>query len=138
MNTVSYEMAQKAIAAAIAKANEIGSPSSVAVIDHGRELVGFARMDGALLASVVISQSKAYTARSLNSATKDVGTWAQPGAPLYGLETAHLSAGKGLIIFAGGVPITVNGEVIGAIGVAGGSPDQDHEVAAAGASALEK
>jgi uncharacterized protein GlcG (DUF336 family) len=49
-----------------------------------------------------------------------------------------MSAGKGLIIFGGGVPITVNGEVIGAIGVAGGSPDQDHEVAAAGAAALEK
>jgi uncharacterized protein GlcG (DUF336 family) len=138
MNTVSHEMAEKAIAAAIAKAKEIGSPSSIAVIDHGRELVSFARMDGALLASVVISQSKAYTARSLNSATKDVGTWAQPGSPLYGLEVAHLSAGKGLIIFAGGVPITVNGEVIGAVGVAGGSPDQDHEVAAAGAAALEK
>jgi uncharacterized protein GlcG (DUF336 family) len=138
MNTVSHEMAEKAIAAAIAKAKEIGSPSSIAVIDHGRELVSFARMDGALLASVVISQSKAYTARSLNSATKDVGTWAQPGSPLYGLEVAHLSAGKGLIIFAGGVPITVNGEVIGAVGVAGGSPDQDHEVAAAGAAVLEK
>jgi uncharacterized protein GlcG (DUF336 family) len=137
MNTVTYEMAQKAIAAALAKAKELGSPSSIAVIDHGRALVGFVRMDGALLASIDISQSKAYTARSLNSSTKDVGSWSQPGAPLYGLETAHLSAGRALIIFAGGVPITVKGEVVGAIGVAGGSPDQDHEVATVGAAALD-
>ena len=51
MSTVTYEMAQKAIAAALAKAEEIGSPSSIAVVDTGRELVAFARMDGALLAS---------------------------------------------------------------------------------------
>lgn len=136
MSTVSYEMAQKAISAALAKAKEIGSPSSIAVIDSGRELVSFARMDGALLASVAISQAKAYTARSLNSATKDVADWVQPGGPLYGLETAHLSVGRALVVFGGGVPITVNGEVVGAVGVAGGSVDQDHEVAAAGAAAL--
>ena len=136
MSTVSYDQGVAAIAAAIAKAEEIGSPSSIAVIDTGRELVSFARMDGALLASVAISQAKAYTARSLNSATKDVSGWAQPGGPLYGIETAHLAAGRALVTFGGGVPIVVDGEVVGAIGVAGGSPDQDHEVASAGAAAL--
>ncbi|MHB8796412.1 MAG: GlcG/HbpS family heme-binding protein [Candidatus Nanopelagicales bacterium] len=136
MSTVTYGMAEKAIAAGLAKAEEMGSPSSIAVIDSGRELVAFARMDGALLASAEISQAKAYTARSLNSATKDVGGWAQPGGPLYGLETAHLSAGRALVTFGGGVPITVDGEVVGAVGVAGGSPDQDHEVASAGAPSL--
>jgi uncharacterized protein GlcG (DUF336 family) len=136
MSTVSYDQGVAAIAAAIAKAEEIGSPSSIAVIDTGRELVSFARMDGALLASVAISQAKAYTARSLNSATKDVSGWAQPGGPLYGIETAHLAAGRALVTFGGGVPVVVDGEVVGAIGVAGGSPDQDHEVASAGAAAL--
>lgn len=72
MSNVNLEMAQKALAAAIAKAEEIGSPSSVAIIDSGRELVAFGRMNGALLASAEISQAKAYTARSLNSATQDV------------------------------------------------------------------
>jgi uncharacterized protein GlcG (DUF336 family) len=138
MSTVNYEMAQSALKAALAKASELGSPSSIAVVDSGRELVAFARMDGALLASAIISQSKAYTARSLNSATKDIAGWVQPGGPLFGLETAHLSAGRALIVFGGGVPITVNGEVIGAIGVAGGSPDQDHEVATAGVAALSR
>lgn len=136
MSNVNLEMAQKVLAAAIAKAEEIGSPSSVAIIDSGRELVAFGRMNGAVLASAEISQAKAYTARSLNSATQDVSGWAQPGGPLYGIETAHLSAGRALITFGGGVPITAGGEVIGAIGVAGGSPDQDHEVASAGANAL--
>jgi len=136
MSNVNLEMAQKALAAAIAKAEEIGSPSSVAIIDSGRELVAFGRMNGALLASVEISQAKAYTARSVNSATKDVGAWAQPGGPLYGIETAHMAAGRALVTFGGGVPITVGGEVIGAVGVAGGSPDQDHEVASAGANSL--
>lgn len=136
MSTVSYDQGVAALAAAIAKAEEIGSPSSIAVIDSGRELVAFARMDRALLASVAISQAKAYTARSLNSATKDVSGWAQPGGPLYGIETAHLAAGRALVTFGGGVPIVVDGEVVGAIGVAGGSPDQDHEVASAGAAAL--
>lgn len=136
MTTVSYDQGVAAVRAAIAKAEEIGSPSSIAVIDSGRELVAFARMDQALLASVAISQAKAYTARSLNAATKDVSGYAQPGGPLYGIETAHLAAGRALVTFGGGVPIVVDGEVVGAIGVAGGSPDQDHEVAAAGAAAL--
>lgn len=135
MSNVTLAMAQKALAAAIAKAEEIGSPSSIAVIDSGRELVGFARMDGALLASAEISQAKAYTARSFNSATQDWGQYAQPGAPLYGLEVTHLAVGKPLVTFGGGVPITVDGEVIGAVGVAGGYPDQDHEIASAGAAA---
>ena len=93
-------------------------------------------MNGALLASAEISQAKAYTARSLNSATQDVSAWAQPGGPLYGIETAHMAAGRSLVTFGGGVPITVGGEIIGAVGVAGGSPDQDHEIASAGANSL--
>lgn len=137
MAFLSHVQAQKALEASLGKAEEIGSPSSIAVIDAGRELVAFGRMDGALLASVAISQAKAYTARSLNAATKDVGELAQPGAPLYGLHTAHLAAGRALVTFAGGVPITVDGEIVGAVGVAGGTPDQDHEVASAGAAALE-
>jgi uncharacterized protein GlcG (DUF336 family) len=136
MSNVTYEMAQKALAAALAKAEEIGSPSSIAIVDSGRELVAFGRMDGALLASAEISQAKAYTARSLNTATKDVSGWVQPGGPLYGIETAHMAAGRALVTFGGGVPITVGGEVVGGIGVAGGTVDQDHEVAAAGAAAL--
>lgn len=135
MTTLTLQAAQSALEGALAKAREIGSPSSVAVIDAGRELLAFARMDGALLASAEISQAKAYTARSLDCATRDVDTASQPGGPLYGLQTAHLAAGRSLVTFGGGVPIIVGEDVLGAIGVAGGTPDQDHEIAAAGAEA---
>ena len=136
MSTLTLEAGQAALQAALAKAREIGSPSSVAVLDGGRELLAFARMDEALLASAEISQAKAYTARSLNCATKDVDVATQPGGPLFGLQTSHLAAGRALVTFGGGVPITLDGAIVGAIGVAGGSPDQDHEVAAAGAAAV--
>ncbi len=132
---LSLEQARRVLDAAIAKAEELGSPSSIAVVDGGRELVAFARQDGALLASTEISQNKAYTARSLNMATKDVGPLTQPGQPLFGLETTHQ---RPLVSFGGGRPLAVGDEVVGAIGVAGGTVDQDDEVASAGAAALGK
>lgn len=136
MSTLTLAHAQSALDASLAKAAEIGSPSSIAVLDSGRELLAFARMDGALLASPAISQAKAYTAASLGCDTRDVEGLAQPGGALFGINTAHLAVGRALITFGGGVLVTVNGDVVGAIGVAGGSPDQDHEIAAAGAAAL--
>jgi uncharacterized protein GlcG (DUF336 family) len=134
MSDLTYEQARSVIDAALARARELGSPSSVAVVDGGRELLAFARQNGALLASAQISQAKAYTSRSLNMATKDIGALTQPGQPLYGLETAH-RAGP-FITFGGGRPIEIGGVVVGAIGVAGGSPDDDDAVAAAGAAAV--
>lgn len=136
MGSLSLNQAKTALEACLAKAEEIGSPSSVAVIDDGRELLAFARMDDALLASAAISQAKAYTARSLSCDTRDVTELAQPGGALFGLHTAHLAVGRTLITFGGGVLVTVDGKPVGAIGVAGGSPDQDHEIAAAGAASL--
>lgn len=136
MTSLTLQQAQQALEAGLAKAREIGSPSSIAVMDAGRELLAFARMDEALLASAEISQAKAYTARSMNSATKDMSDLVQPGGPLFGLETAHLAAGRTLVTFGGGVPITREGQVVGAVGVAGGSPDQDHEIASAAADAV--
>lgn len=132
---LSLEQARRVLDAAIAKAEELGSPSSIAVVDAGRELVAFARQDGALLASTEISQNKAYTARSLNMATKDVGPLTQPGQPLFGLETTHQ---RPLVSFGGGRPLAVGDEIVGAVGVAGGTVDQDDEVASAGAAALGK
>ncbi len=126
--------ARKAIEAGLAKAGEIGSPSSIAVVDGGRNLVAFQRMDGALLASIEISQAKAYTARSLNMKTGDVTQYVQPGGPFYGMETSHRQP---LVVFGGGQPITVGGEVVGAVGVAGGSVDDDESVAAAAAEAAQ-
>lgn len=130
---LSYALASTAIEAALAKAAEIGSPSSIAVLDAGRELLAFARMDDALLASAEIAQAKAYTARSMNMPTADIGPLTQPGQPLFGLEHTHH---RPMVSFAGGLPLQVGGEIVGAIGVAGGTVDQDAEIAAAGAAAV--
>jgi len=136
MASLTLTQARSVLEASLAKAQEIGSASSIAVIDDGRELLVFARMDGALLASAAISQAKAYTSRSFGCDTKDIEGAAQPGGALFGIQTAHLAVGKALITFGGGVLVTVDGQPAGAVGVAGGTPEQDHEVAAAGAAAL--
>lgn len=117
-----------AIAAGVKKATELGSPSSISVVDSGRNLIGFLRMDGALLASIEISQAKAYTARSLNMKTGDVTQYVQPGGPYYGMETSHRQA---LVVFAGGLPVTSGDSGIGAVGVAGGTLENDVAVAEA-------
>lgn len=133
MARLTYEQARRVLDAALTKADEIGSPSSIAIVDGGRELLAFARQDDALLASTEIAQGKAYTARSLNMATRDIGPLTQPGQPLYGLETTHA---RPLVSFAGGRPLTSGDEVVGGIGVAGGTVDQDDEIAAVGAAVL--
>lgn len=131
--TVSYEEAGRVLAAALARAAESGSASCVAILDAGRNLVAFARQDGAILAAVEVSQAKAYTAASLAMPTADLAGAVQPGGPFYGLAGSH---GRPYIPFGGGLPLHRDGRLVGAIGVGGGSPDQDADIAAAGAGSL--
>lgn len=133
MASLTQAQAERAVAAALAKATEFGVPSSVTIVDAGRELLAFARQDGALLASIEISQNKAYTARSMNMATRDIGPLTQPGQPLFGLETSH---GRPLISFGGGRVLKIGDEIVGAVGVAGGMVDQDDAAAEAAAASL--
>lgn len=128
MGNLTAAQAQKALAAGVAKAQEINSPSSIAIVDSGRNLLGFLRMESALLASIEISQRKAYTARSLNMRTGDIMPLVQPGAPLYGMDTGHVPP---FIVFGGGIPVELDGVVIGAVGVAGGMVPDDEAVAVA-------
>jgi len=132
MAKLTVDEIQAALAAGVAKAREIKSPSSIAIVDEGRNLLGFVRMDGALLASIEISKAKAYTARSLNMKTGDVMPLVQPGAVLYGMDKGHQPP---LIVFGGGQPILRGGDVVGAVGVAGGMVPDDEAVAAAVAKA---
>ena len=134
MTEISHAMALKGIEAGIAKAKEIGSPSSIAIIDSGRNLIGFCRMDGALLASIEISQGKAYTARSLNMKTGDVTEHAQPGGAFFGVEVSHRTP---MVVFGGGQPVSLNGEIVGAVGVAGGMIPDDEAIAEAVADAIQ-
>lgn len=133
MESINLSKAQAVVAAAQAKAEEIGVPMDIAVVDAGNNLTAFARMDNAWLGSIDIAQNKAYTARAFDMSTKDLAPLCQSGEPLFGI---HASNQGRLIVFAGGIPLKQGDEVIGAIGVSGGSVEQDHEVAEAGVAAL--
>lgn len=127
------ESALHVIESARRAAEAIGVAMNIAVVDEGNNLVAFQRMDGAWLGSIDIAQGKAYTARALNMSTKDLAPLCQPGKSLFGI---HASNDGRLIIFPGGIPLERGGEVVGAIGVSGGSVEQDQEVAEAGAEAF--
>ncbi|MBD2160076.1 heme-binding protein [Limnothrix sp. FACHB-881] len=125
--------ARRVIAAAEQKAIELGQPMNIAVADGGGNLVSHVRMDGAWIGSIDISINKAYTSRAFDIATKDLAEHSQSGGQFFGI---HASNGGRIMIFAGGIPLYRDGQVVGAIGVSGGSGEQDHAVAAAGAAAF--
>jgi uncharacterized protein GlcG (DUF336 family) len=123
--------ARRVIAAAEAKAREIGQPMNIAVVDAGGNLVSLVRMDGAWIGSIDISINKAFTARAFDLETAQLAENSQPGQQFFGI---HASNHGRIMIFAGGIPLQQNGSVVGATGVGGGSGDQDQAVATAGAS----
>lgn len=130
---ITLEDARRVISAAEQKANEIGQPMNVAVMDAGRNLKAFARQENAWLGSIDIAIDKAFTSASFRMQTQDIAGMAQSGQPLFGIHTTNDAR---VVIFGGGIPLEQNGETVGAIGVSGGSVDQDQQVAEAGAAAL--
>jgi uncharacterized protein GlcG (DUF336 family) len=125
--------ARRIIAAAQKKAQEIGQPMNVAVVDGGGNLLAFERMENAWLGSIDISIKKAWTSRAFDIATGDLAKHSQSGNQFFGI---HVSNDGKVMIFAGGVPLKKNGQVIGGLGISGGSGQQDQAVADAGAAAL--
>jgi len=132
-HTVTLVEARTIIAAATAKAEEIGQPMNIAVVCAGGHLLAFERMQGAWIGSVDIAQKKAWTSRAFDIETGTLGTLSQSGDQFFGINASN--DGK-VMIFAGGVPLLRDGKVIGAIGVSGGLGAQDQAVAEAGAKAL--
>ena len=133
MDEITLAQADAAVAAAIAKAEQIGAKMNIAVVDGGANLKRFARMEGAWLGSIDISIRKARTARFFDMNSGQIGELSQPGGSLFGIEHSN----GGLITFPGGVPIRgKSGVVIGAIGVSGSTVENDHAVAEAGAAAV--
>lgn len=122
------------IEAAQEKAEEIDVPMCIAVVDSGTNLVGFRRMDGAILASITIAQDKGYSAVAMEMPTHELAEVAQPNESVFGINTTNDNR---LIIFGGGLPLVDDGELVGAIGVSGGSPEEDVIVAEAGVEAFE-
>lgn len=130
--SISSEAAQKAIAAAEAKAREIGVPMCIAVCDESGVLKAFSRMDGGALLSIQIAQDKAYTAVGFGMATHDWYPFIKDDGPL----ALGIPKVDRLIIFGGGYPIKAGGAIVGGIGVSGGHYTQDQVVAEAGLAAL--
>jgi uncharacterized protein GlcG (DUF336 family) len=131
---VTLEDSRGIIAAAERKAKELGQPMNIAVADGGGNLIAHVRMDDAWMGSIDISIKKAFTARAFDISTKDLAKYSQSGGQFFGI---HASNEGRVMIFAGGIPLKRNGKVVGAIGVSGGSGEQDHAVAEAGAKAFE-
>jgi len=130
---VTLKDAKRVIAAAEIKAAAIGQPMNIAVADAGGNLVAHVRMDGAWIGSIDISIKKAFTSRAFDIATRDLAQHCQSGSQFFGI---HASNDGRIMIFAGGIPLKRNDKVVGAIGVSGGSGEQDHAVAEAGAAAF--
>lgn len=133
IQNITLEGAMKVLMAAQGKAEEIGVPMCMAVCDVGGNLVATIRMDGAPLIPLEVSRDKAWTVVGFNGLpTKQ--WWGMIGDQP---ELVHgLVKVPRLMPFGGGVPLKVNGELVGAIGVSGGSSEEDHVCATAGAAAL--
>src|SRR5579863_1715482 len=127
-HSISYELAQKMVDAAMAKARQLGVCENVAVLDDGGNLKAFGRMDGAPVLCIEMAQNKAYTAL-LGVSTQEFFDFIQRDPSLLaGIPTLSRVAAWG-----GGFPIKVNGEVIGAIGVSG-APTVQNDIDCASAA----
>ena len=132
---ISAEQALNAVLVAKKKAEESNVLVNIAVVDAGANLKAFLRMDESYLGSIDVAIKKAETARYFNIDTGKLGELTQPGGIIYNIEHSN----GGLITFPGGIPIKdKNGKIIGAIGVSGGTIEQDREIATIGAKSVLK
>lgn len=131
--TLSYVGARTALEAAVDRATELGVPVNIAVCDNGGHPLAFARMDGAALLSGSIATDKAWSVAAFSGLP--TGRWFDLVRDQPALREGIVQRDR-LVIFGGGVPIQVDGQRVGAIGVSGGTAEQDEEVASAGAAAL--
>jgi len=116
-----------------AEAKVVGVPMVLSVCDDGANLIALERMDGALLASLKIAPNKAKTAVALQTSTDNLAAPSAPGGSLFGL-----GSDPEVIIFGGGFPLKKDGAIVGAVGVSGGSVEEDMTVARAGVACFEK
>jgi uncharacterized protein GlcG (DUF336 family) len=133
IETVTLEDARRVIAAGEQEAASQGQPMNIAVVDAGGVLVAHIRQDGAWIGSVDVAINKAFSARAFDVSTQALGENAQPGGQFYGIQDSNHGR---IMIFGGGVPLMSGDAVVGAVGVSGGTGEQDQAVAAAAAGAL--
>jgi uncharacterized protein GlcG (DUF336 family) len=133
ITSLSLADARQIIAAGEKKAQELGIPYNLAVVDVGGNLIAHIRMDGAWLGSIDIAIHKAFTARAFDMSTADLSTMAQSGKPLFGINSTNHER---VVIFAGGMPVKRGDNVIGGVGASGGTVDQDQKVVDAAVAAF--
>ena len=131
-NNLSLEKARKIIRAGEKKAKEMNLSAVFAVVNSEGNLIIEERMDNAILVSVEVAYKKAYTAAALKLNTQDLTALVQPGAMFYGLQSDPK-----YIVFGGGMLLKVDGKIVGAVGVSGGSAQEDMEIARACVKAFE-
>ncbi len=133
VQTMTYAAGRAAVDAALERAAEMGVAVNVAVTDPSGALLAFARMDGAPLLSSGIAQDKAWTVSAFNGVATHEFFGLIEDEPALREGIVHRDR---LVVFGGGVPVRVDGVLVGAVGVSGGTADQDREIAEAGAAAL--
>ena len=131
--TLALSDAKRMLEAGEAKAAALGIAYNIAVVDAGGALLAFTRQDGALIGSIDLAIGKAITARLFDKTTAYLAELAQPGAPLFGI--AQSNHGR-VVIFGGGLPVRIDGAIVGAVGASAGSVEQDIAVAEAAAAAI--
>ena len=131
-NNLSLEKARKIIRAGEKKAKEMNLSAVFAVVNSEGNLIIEERMDNAILVSIDVAYKKAYTAAALKLNTEDLTALVQPGAMFYGLQSDPK-----YIVFGGGMLLKVDGKIVGAVGVSGGSAQEDMEIAKACVKAFE-
>jgi glc operon protein GlcG len=133
---LTWEGTNRILQAAVKKIHQIGIPMSIAVVDEGGHLLGFARTDNGKPHNIRIAQAKARAAASNRLPTGKINTSGQPVNDHMAIALP-LAAGTDMYVtFAGGLPIIVEGHCVGGVGVSGGTGEQDAEVAQAGIRAL--
>src|ERR1700751_6109961 len=125
---MTIEKAQRIIEAGIVKAKQIGQPMNIGAVHAAPTPTEFPPMDGAWLGSIDIAINKAFTAKAFDISTLELGRNSQPKDQFFGIHVSNHARG---IVFAGGIPIKANGQIVGAVGVSGGSGEQDQAVAEA-------
>jgi uncharacterized protein GlcG (DUF336 family) len=132
-NDITHQEAFEVLLAAKKHAEASNTLVNIAVVDAGAHLKAFLRMDDSFLGSIDVAIKKAKTARYFNMDTGELGALTQPGGIIYNIEHSN----GGLITFPGGIPIkNKKGVIIGAVGISGGTIDQDRSIAIAGAVAI--
>jgi len=133
MGKITLDLAKKIIAGAEEEANKIGVSMVISVVDEGGNLIAIHRMDDAWLASIEIAQNKAWTSVALKMPSAKLADATVPAAELYGLNTTNNGR---LVVFGGGIPLEIDGKVVGAVGVSGSTVPHDVQVADAAVKAF--